>query len=58
MGCERPQGLECVEDALLDWYFGESIQVALPELTVCQAEWLVSGLCWECWEAIWKEQAA
>lgn len=58
VGCERPQGLECEEERLLDWYFGELIQVALPDLTVCEAEWLVSGLCDRCWELIWDRRVA
>lgn len=56
--CDADISLTVPEDGLMDWYFGADVQVALPQLDADQREWLISGICGKCFEAIWQEATA
>lgn len=56
--CGERQRVECPESGLMDWYFGGLIQEALGGISVDAAEWLVSGLCGRCFDAIWETGGA
>lgn len=58
VNCEKPQRVEVLEDQLMDWYFGEDIQSVMPEVSVEGREWLISGLCGACFDAVWKDLPA
>ncbi len=49
--CEAAVALQMPLAGLIDWSMGALIQDALPALPPESREWLITGICWECWEA-------
>ena len=56
--CRTPQRLVMWDSQFLDWWFGEEIQSVMPEVSDDDREWLVSGICGGCFDAIWEERTA
>lgn len=54
--CKKTQILKGIPmEGLQRWMNGELIQNALPKLNPWQRELLISQICPECWEEIFKE---
>lgn len=43
-------------ERVLAWRNGMPIQDALPELSIEDREFLISGLCPDCWDALWEDE--
>lgn len=54
--CHKPHTIEVNESQYLDWMAGKNIQIAFPDLSADQRELLISGICPECWDEIFKEE--
>jgi len=53
--CQQIKFVEASEDGVKKWQQGELIQRALPELTAEEREMLISRICPECWNKMFKE---
>lgn len=47
--CGKSHEVECNEDDYLDWQDGELIQNAMPYLSAQEREYLITGICEDCW---------
>jgi len=43
-------------ERVLAWRSGMLIQDAFPELSAEDREFLISGLCPDCWNALWEDE--
>lgn len=48
--CGEEHEVEVPFESYLAWQSGESIQVAMPQLSANEREMLISGVCPECWK--------
>ena len=48
--CGEEHEVEVPFEDYLAWQSGESIQVAMPQLSADEREMLISGVCPKCWE--------
>ena len=48
--CGEEHEVEVSFEGYLAWQNGESIQVAMPQLSANEREMLISGVCPECWK--------
>lgn len=53
--CHKQFEIEIPVYNLVDWYNGAKIQDCLPHLTESERELLVSGICDNCWKAIFSD---
>jgi hypothetical protein len=54
-GIERTLDLPITQEQIDSWENGELIQVALPDLTANQREFLLTGIVQDEWDALFKE---
>jgi hypothetical protein len=47
--CGKANTVECNENDYLDWQDGELIQNAMPYLSAQEREYLITGICEDCW---------
>lgn len=53
--CKGIKLVDCNPEGVIKWHNGEHIQDALPELTDGERELLLSGICEECFDRLFKE---
>jgi hypothetical protein len=53
--CGKAHEVECNENDYLDWQDGELIQNAMPYLSAQEREYLITGICAECWDCMFTE---
>ncbi|MGH2612469.1 MAG: hypothetical protein ACRDFB_05410 [Rhabdochlamydiaceae bacterium] len=55
--CKNPVEIDITPEQIKDWLnSGKIIQDCFPNLPASEREILLSGLCGECFEALWKDQ--
>ena len=50
--CGKAHEVECNEADYLDWQDGELIQNAMPYLSAQEREYLITGICEDCWASM------
>lgn len=55
--CKRSVEVPATEEQITRWRGGELIQRAIPNITADQREILMSGICGECFDAVFGEDA-
>jgi Zn ribbon nucleic-acid-binding protein len=54
--CKKEQSVEVSAEGYDAWKKGELIQRAMPELNAATRERLITGLCPECWDAMFADE--
>lgn len=54
--CGKKKVYHLRPERVLAWRMGMLIQEALPELSAEDREFLISGLCPDCWNALWGSE--
>lgn len=55
--CERVQTVNAPTIGLLNWWFGEFIESALPDMAYADHEFLANQICKSC-DPVWQEATA
>ena len=53
--CGKETPITVDEKEYLKWQSGELIQNAMPLLTPAEREMLITGICQECWDEMYKD---
>lgn len=52
--CGKAHEVECNEEDYFDWQDGELIQNAMPYLSAQEREYLITGICEDCWNKMFE----
>jgi len=56
MTCSKIKTVTIAKDDFVSWQGGEYIQDAAPYLSAGDREFLVSGICSDCFDAMWGDE--